>query len=343
MKRALFLVGLVSVVAIILALTLDPRGYALRVVCLILLAATLGQCWNIVGGLANQISLGHAAFFGIGAYASTVLQVQWGITPWLGMFLGMILAMVAAFILSLPTMRLKGPYFALATLAFGEACRILATALPGVTGGPQGISVPFVGDSWAMMQFKGAGNYVFLFVGLFIIVSVVFASLAYGKMGYLLRAVRENEEAAEVSGVNTLRVKLMGSLISAALTAATGTLFAQFTFFFDPESVFSVSHISIRAALIAIVGGVGTLAGPIIGALVIVPLEELLTTYFSNDAAGIAPFIFGVILVAVVLLRPRGLVSIFQGRRKGPASDSPEDSSGQGPLLAAKQSAGAKS
>jgi len=260
------------------------------------------------------------------------------------MFLGMLLAMVAAFILSLPTMRLKGPYFALATLAFGEACRILATALPGVTGGPQGISVPFVGDSWVMMQFRGAGNYVYLFVGLFIIVSLVFALLAYGRMGYLLRAVRENEEAAEVSGVNTLRVKLMGSLISAALTAATGTLFAQFTFFFDPESVFSVSHISIRAALIAIVGGVGTLAGPIIGALVVVPLEEILTTYFSSDAAGIAPFIFGVILVAVVLLRPRGLVSIFTGRyRRRVEHRSAEDSSGSRPQFATEERSGAKS
>lgn len=316
MKRSLFLVAIVSIIAIVLANVLDPRGYYLRVVCLVLLAATLGQCWNIVGGLANQISLGHAAFFGIGAYSSTILQVMWGVSPWIGIFLGMGLAALAAVVLSFPTMRLKGPYFALATLAFGEACRILATALPEVTGGPQGISVPFVGDSWLMMQFKGAGNYVYLFVGLFVVVSLVFAYLAYGKMGYLLRAVRENEEAAEVSGVNTLKVKMTGSLISAVLTAATGTMFAQFTFFFDPESVFSVSHISIRAALIAIVGGVGTLAGPIVGALLIVPMEEVLSSYFSNNAAGIAPFIFGLVLIAVVLLKPRGLVSLFDGSTK---------------------------
>ncbi|SHH19252.1 branched-chain amino acid ABC transporter permease [Pollutimonas bauzanensis] len=340
MKRSLLLVLAISIIAVVLANVLDPRGYAARVVCLVLLAATLGQCWNIVGGLANQISLGHAAFFGIGAYSSTVLQVMWGISPWLGILVGMVFAMLAALLLSLPTMRLKGPYFALATLAFGEACRILATSMSSVTGGPQGISVPFVGDSWAMMQFRGAGNYIYLFVGLFIIVSGVFAYLAYGRMGYLLRAVRENEEAAEVSGVNTLKVKLMGALISAALTAATGTLFAQFTFFFDPESVFSVAHISIRAALIAIVGGVGTLAGPIIGALIVVPLEEFLIGYFSNNAAGIAPFIFGVALVAIVVLRPRGLVSIFQPRR---GKQRTEADGSANALATARQSAAGKS
>ncbi|ANY14591.1 branched-chain amino acid ABC transporter permease [Bordetella pseudohinzii] len=317
MKKSLILIAVAAMAALALSQALDPRGYGVRVLCLVLMAATLGQCWNIVGGLANQISLGHAAFFGIGAYSSTVLQTLWGITPWLGMLLGMVLAMLAAVVLALPTMRLKGPYFALATLAFGEACRILATSLPGITGGPQGISVPFVGNSWAMMQFRGAGNYVYLFTGLFVIVSAVFACLAHGKMGYLLRAVRENEEAAEVAGVNTLKVKLIGALISAALTAATGTLFAQFTFFFDPESVFSAAGISIRAALIAIVGGVGTLAGPIIGALVVVPLEEILNTYLSNKAAGIAPFTFGIVLIAIVLWRPRGLVSVFRGKRAG--------------------------
>jgi len=315
MKRSLLLILILAVAALALGQMLDPRGYNVRVLCLVLLAASLGQCWNIVGGLANQISLGHAAFFGIGAYTSTVLQTLGGITPWIGMPVGMLFAMTAALLLSLPTMRLKGPYFALATLAFGEACRILATAFPGITGGPQGISVPFVGNSWAMMQFRGAGNYVYLFTGLFVVVSVVFACLSHGRMGYLMRAVRENEEAAEVAGVNTLKVKLMGSLISAALTAATGTLFAQFTFFFDPESVFSASGISIRAALIAIVGGVGTLAGPIIGALIVVPLEELLSTYLSSKAAGIAPFTFGLILIAIVLLRPRGLITLFRNRR----------------------------
>lgn len=311
MKRAIFLVAALLIALLIAAQFMNPNGYAVRVICLILLAACLGQSWNIVGGLANQISLGHAAFFGIGAYVSTILQIRWGISPWLGLPVAMAFASLMALALSIPTMRLKGPYFALATLAFGEACRIVATSTPGITGGPQGISIPFIGDSWAMLQFKGAGGYLPILAGLLLVICLVFAFMATGRMGYYLRAIRENEDAAEVAGVDSLKVKLTGSMVSAALTAAVGVLFAQFTFFFDPDSVFSVAGISIRAALIAIVGGVGTLLGPIIGAVLVVLAEEALSTYLSNKAAGIAPFTFGVILILIVLLRPRGLISVF--------------------------------
>ena len=303
--------------ALTLGYSLEPRGYAVRVLCLVLLAASLGQCWNIVGGLANQLSLGHAAFFGIGAYTATMLQINYGMTPWAGMVFGMVLAAGVSVLLSIPTMRLKGPYFSLATLAFAEACRIVATSATGLTGGPQGVSVPFVGNSWWMMQFRGAGPYVPIFAGFLVIVSLVFAFLAHGRMGYLLRAIRENEEAAEVAGVNTLGVKLAGAAISAALTAACGTLFAQFTFFIDPDIVFNATSVSIRAALIAIVGGVGLLGGPIVGAVIVVLLEEFLNAYLSNRAAGIAPLIFGIVLIAIVLWRPQGLVSLFLKKKKG--------------------------
>lgn len=315
MIRSLILVALVACAALVLGSVLEPRGYAVRVVCLVLLAASLGQCWNIVGGLANQISLGHAAFFGIGAYTSTMLQIKYGLSPGIGLPIGMIFAAAVSVLISLPTMRLKGSYFSLATLAFGEACRIVATAATGLTGGPQGVSVPFVGNSWAMMQFRGAGAYIPIFVGLFVVVSISFMLLANGRLGYMLRAIRENEDAAEVAGINTLGVRLAGGAISAALTAAAGTMFAQFTFFIDPEIVFSATSISIRAALIAILGGVGTLAGPIIGALIIVPLEEILSAYLSNKAAGVAPLIFGFILIGIVIWRPTGLASLFTRKR----------------------------
>ncbi len=317
MIRSIILIAVVAALALVLGSVLEPRGYTVRVVCLILLAASLGQCWNIVGGLANQISLGHAAFFGVGAYTSTMLQINYGLSPYIGLPIGMLLAALVGIFISIPTMRLKGSYFSLATLAFGEACRIVATAATGLTGGPQGVSVPFLGHSWAMMQFRGAGAYIPIFTGLFVIVSVSFLLLAHGRIGYMLRAIRENEDAAEVAGINTLGVRLTGAAISAALTAAAGTLFAQFTFFIDPDIVFSMTSISIRAALIAILGGVGTLAGPIIGALIIVPLEEVLSAYLSNKAAGIAPLIFGFILIGIVIWRPDGLTSLFTRKRGG--------------------------
>lgn len=316
MKNSLIIIFSIAALCLILGLLLDPSGYAVRVICLILLAASLGQCWNIVGGLANQISLGHAAFFGIGAYTTTILQIRFGISPWIGMPVAIVLASLAALLISLPTMRLKGSYFALATLAFGEACNIIATSMSKITGGPQGVSIPFIGDSWAMMQFRHPGSYIPLFVAFFVLVCLVYVTMSGGRFGYFLRAIREDENAAEMSGVNTLKVKLIGSMVSASLTAIAGILFAQFVFFFDPGSVFSLTGISIRAALIAIVGGVGLMAGPILGAIFVVLVEEILNAYFSNQAAGVAPFIFGVVLIAIVLVRPKGIASFFQFKSK---------------------------
>ncbi|MGI3168317.1 branched-chain amino acid ABC transporter permease [Pseudooceanicola sp. C21-150M6] len=310
MTRTLVILALLALAAVAAGLMMDPRSYGVRVLCLMLMAAAIGQSWNIVGGLANQISLGHAGFFGIGAYATTILQVQYGLTPWVGIWVGVALAMAAAVAISLPTMRLHGPYFTLATMAFGEICRILATAMPGVTGGPQGLSVPFYGNSWAMMQFKQPGAYVPLFALLFFAVSAAFTLMASGRMGYLLRAVRENEEAAEVAGVNTFGVKMTGAVISAGFMAMAGTLFAQFTYFIDPDSVFSIPEISIRAALIAIVGGVGVVGGPILGAVLVVSVEEILNSTLSDALPGVSPFLFGVMLVVVVVARPDGLWSI---------------------------------
>jgi branched-chain amino acid transport system permease protein len=312
MKRQMLFIGVVALAALLLGFGLDPGGYPVRVVCLILFSACLAQSWNIVGGLANQISLGHAAFFGIGAYTSTVLQIRYGASPWIGIWAGMLLAALASLLISLPTLRLRGPYFALATLAFGECCRIVANSATAITGGPQGLSIPFLGQSLSMMQFKGAGSYIPLFTGLFVIVFGAFALLSSGRSGYLLRALRENEDAAEVAGVDTLSVKIRGALLSACLTAACGTLFAQFSFFIDPDSVFNGTSVSVRAALIAIVGGIGSLAGPLVGAIFVVLLEEVLNTYLSSGAAGVGPLIFGVILIAVVLARPGGLLSLVK-------------------------------
>ncbi len=205
MKRSLILIAAAACAVLVLGFELAPRGYAVRVVCLVLMAATLGQCWNIVGGLANQISLGHAAFFGVGAYTSTMLQVKYGLSPWIGLPIGMLLAVLLSVLLSIPTLRLKGPYFSLATLAFGEACRIVATSATGLTGGPQGVVSAFRRQFMDHAPVSRAGSYIPVFTGLFVIVSIVFVLLAHGRLGYMLRAIRENEDAAEVAGINYIR------------------------------------------------------------------------------------------------------------------------------------------
>jgi branched-chain amino acid transport system permease protein len=301
--------------AALLPLLLDPRGYWIRVLTITLLFAAMAQAWNIVGGLANQISLGHAAFFGIGAYTSTVLLLKFGISPWLGMFAGGALGAMAALVIAIPTMRLQGHYFALATLAFGEVMRVIANVWTSLTGGPGGLSVPFVPPSFLAYSFKLLRPHAYIALAALIVVTAIFQAIRRGAMGYRLRAIRQNADAAEVIGIDTTRVKLFAAVISGALMAMLGTLYAQVAVFFDPDTVFGIASISIRVALIAIIGGVGTAAGPILGAFFIIPLEEIMNGLLSSRAAGLSQFVFGVILIAVILWQPRGFITALDSLR----------------------------
>ena len=314
MSRAGLVATLVLLLAALVApLWLDPQGYPLRVLTLVLLFAAMGQAWNLIGGLGNQVSLGHAAFFGVGAYTSTILLRSFGITPWAGMFVGGVLAVLVGLVMSYPTFRLSGHYFALATLAAGEVMRIIATTWRELTGGPAGMAVPFLGESVTMFQFRATTPYYYTMLAALVLVSLIFWHIKRGRTGYFLRALKAHQDAAEVIGVDTFQVKLRVMLLSAFLTALLGTLYAQFQYFFDPDSVFGVASVSVRMALIAIVGGVGVLWGPIIGAAFLVPVQELANTLLGNSAAGISQLFYGVLLVAVILLNPRGLIALGQG------------------------------
>jgi branched-chain amino acid transport system permease protein len=302
--------------AVSLPFFLDPRGYLIRVLSLSLLFAAMSQAWNIVGGLASQISLGHAAFFGIGAYTSTLLLINFGITPWLGMIAGGLLGAAAAVLIGVPAMRLQGHYFALATLAFGEVLRAIANTWSAVTGGPSGISVPFAKPGLIVFQFQETRSYFWLILGALVAVTLVFALIKESKLGFRLRALRENPDAAEATGVDTTQTKILAAVISGALTAMLGTFYAQFQFFFDPDTVFSVGSISVRVAMIAIVGGIGTVTGPIIGALFLIPLEELVNSLLDGRAAGLPQLVFGALLIAVILVEPHGLQAIGSRLRR---------------------------
>lgn len=321
MSRPLVLGAVVAVLAALcLPLGLDPQGYAIRVATLVALFGAMAQSWNVVGGLANQMSLGHAAFFGIGAYTSTLLLIHAGLSPWLGLLAGGVLGGLAAALISLPTMRLSGHYFALATLAFGEVMRVVANSWAGLTGGPVGISVPFAPDSLWLFNFRSTLPHYYIALVTLCLVTAIFVAIRKSALGYRLRAVRENIDAAEVVGVNTAGTKLVAAVVSGALMAMTGTLYAQLNFFFDPDTVFGAAPISIRVALIAIVGGVGTAIGPIIGALVIIPLEEAANLFLSSQVAGLSGFAYGLVLIAVILVQPHGLAALgqrFRRKRKG--------------------------
>mgnify|MGYP001140730634 CR=1 FL=1 len=314
MKRWIVL-AIVLVGACLLPLALDPRGYWIRVLTFTLLFAAMAQAWNIIGGLANQTSLGHAAFFGIGAYTSTILLLKFGLSPWIGMLVGGVFGGLAAFIIAIPTMRLQGHYFALATLAFGEVMRVIANVWVSLTGGPGGTSIPFSPPSFVGYSFKLLLPHTYIAIAALVVTTLIFEWIQRGAMGYRLRAIKENPSAAEVIGIDTTRVKLQAAVISGALMAMLGTLYVQVAVFFDPDTVFSAAGISIRVALIAILGGLGTAIGPILGAFFIIPLEELMNEWFSSSAAGLSQLIFGLILIVVILWRPHGFVIVFRSLR----------------------------
>jgi branched-chain amino acid transport system permease protein len=311
-RGAVLVVGAV-VLALMPAFFLGPNSHSLHVLTLALLFAAMAQSWNFVGGLANQMSLGHGAFFGVGAYASTLLLIAFGLSPWVGMIAAGALGGALAFLVSLPTMQLQGHYFALATLAFGEVLRTVANSWTSLTGGPVGLSVPFVPDSLAMLTFKETRPFYFIVLAFLAVITLIFEGVRSSALGYRLRAVRENIDAAEVVGVDTARAKIQAAVISGALMAMCGTLYAQITYFFDPDTVFGLGAISIRVALIAIVGGIGTASGPIVGALFIIPVEEAANTVLSSQSAGISQLAYGLILIAVILLQPRGLMALADG------------------------------
>src|SRR5690606_4692312 len=308
----------VLVAAVILPWLLPEQGYTLRVACLILLFAALAQAWNIAAGLSGLISLGHAGFFGAGAYVSTLLLINFGISPWFGMIAALLFGGLLAALLSLPTLRLRGHYFALATLAFGEVMRVIGNSWSDVTGGPVGLSVPFAQPSFAIMSFHSLRPHYFLLLVALVITCLVFERIRRGALGLRLRALKNHPDAAASLGVDTTRAKFTVAVISGAITAVIGVLYAQFMFFFDPDTVFSLAGISVRAALITIIGGMGAVAGPLIGAVLIIPIEELSNMLFSSTAAGLSQLVFGAVLIAVVIWQPRGLLSLFRrfgGRR----------------------------
>jgi len=301
---------LVLVLLCLPPLLLDSDAYALRVATLVIMFAGMATAWNIVGGEANLISLGHAAFFGIGAYCSSLLLMHYQWSPWLGMVVAMGAAGVASLIIGVPTFRLRGHYFALGTIAFTELVRVLVLYFSGLTGGAVGISVPAVEDGWLYMQFAGNREFYVIAFAMYLVVLAIAWSIHKRPLGYRLRALRSSHEAAEVAGVDTLRTKLVANFISCGLIGAFGVFYAQMHFFIDPETVFSFWSISIKIAMMAILGGLTYVWGPLAGAVVLVILDEWTTAVFSSEYAGAGQLIYGVLLIVLVLWRPKGILEL---------------------------------
>lgn len=298
----------IAVAILALPLFLSER-YLFRLLINIFFFAALGSAWNIIGGYAGQLSLGHAAFVALGAYPTGLLLLHYNVPPWAGVLPGVILAAGVAYFLGQLVLRLRGPYLALSTLAFGEIVRILLLHFKDVTGGPLGVTIPFTGTNVWRLQFET--EHVNYCICLCLLALCIFVNwrIHDSRMGYYLQAIKENQEAAENLGIPLARTKNLAFVVSAMLTAAMGGFYMIFMTYIDPYAVAGL-HLSIEIILVAIIGGVGTVWGPVIGACILVPLLEISNFVLGGGRAGASMLIYAVILIIVVLFSPKGLITL---------------------------------
>lgn len=286
--------------------------YLLHVIINIFLYASLGHSWNIIGGYGRQNSLGHGVFFGVGAYTSTMLDVYFHISPWIGMLLGVVLAVAVAMVIGYSTFHLSGAYFTICTIAFAQVLQLLFERYRGITRGAEGLTIPFRGNSIWYFQWNSKVPYYYLALAVMIALTYVVYRLQNTRLGYYLTAIGQNEDAGMAVGINPVRVRLAAFGISAAIAAVLGTFYAQYTYFIEPRSVFNVD-VGVQMALSAIVGGLATPMGPVVGAFLMQPLTEWTQGTFGNSLPGLHLVIYGALLIVMIIFRPAGLVGWLGG------------------------------
>ena len=285
--------GGVAVVAIPLFL----GGYFQHVLILIMMWITMATAWNLLGGYCGQVSFGHAVFFGLGAYGGGLLYLHWGISPWWGMIVGPLLAVIIGIPIGLITFRLRGAYFALAMLALGETFRIVFTNWEPVTAGAVGI---LTSRTW------GAEKLPYYYIALAIAALSVYVAyrLIHSKYGYYFVSIREDQDAAEGLGIPTTRYKLYALIPSAFFTGLAGAVFMNYIAYIEPHLVFNLSAISIMMILAVMMGGAGTLWGPVLGAAIYTILSEALRAAIGP----ISYLVFPIIAVLIIMFLPDGII-----------------------------------
>ena len=309
--------GLVVLAALVAFPLLFTKPFPRHVMIMIFLYAMLAQAWNVLAGYCGQISLGHAVFFGAGAYTSTVLVTRFGVTPWAGMLAGALLAVLLSQAIGYPVFRLRGHYFAIATIAVGEIVQTLVISWDWV-GGARGLFVPIVRpDSFRSFQFhQSKQTYYYIALGLLLFALAITRRMERSRTGYYFRAIREDQDAAASLGIPVARYKQRAMALSAGLTALGGTFYAQYILFIDPESVLPLS-LSILICLVAVLGGVGTLWGPLIGAAILIPLGEWTRVALGGTGKAIDLLVYGALIMLVSVIQPGGIMALAErGRRR---------------------------
>lgn len=333
LKAAVFLLVLGALLAL-------PRymdnPYALHMMILLFLSISQGQSWNILGGYTGQYSVGHAAYFGVGAYTTMILMQTKGIPPWIGVWAGVVAVIVVALIIGSICFRLRGPYFVLASIAVAEIMRLSAINLTGLTNGAEGILVTdlpvFKIGGRVVTDFMTKVPFYYIGLGLALLTLAVAWGIERSKLGYYFQAIREDQDAAHSLGIHIAFYKNIALVISAVLTALAGSFYGIYVGFVDPPTVLGLD-VSVQIMLICIIGGMGTLYGPVLGALLLVPLSEALRSnmvtdllvnsglvsadskvgiFLRENLAHAHVLLYGILVVLVILFMPEGIMGFLK-------------------------------
>ena len=306
MKRLYLLLAAVFTLLILLPLFLD--NYVLGIFVMIFFWAYVGQSWNVLTGYTGHISLGHALYIGTGAYATTFLAQTFGLTPWVGMFLAGFIAVAIALCLGFLGFRfgIRGVYFVIMTIAFAEITRLVVSHIEAL-GSFTGIFLDF-NPSLYNFQFRGNIPYYYIALGYMVASLIVVRMIEVSKVGRFIVAIREDEEAAQALGVNTFKYNMIAIAISAFMTSLAGAFYANYIYYLHPNTLFGMS-MSIELILRPIVGGLGTLFGPVIGSIILTPLSEISRAYFAKGGLeGLHLILYGILAILVVLFMPKGII-----------------------------------
>jgi len=324
-SRALrFAVGGAALVAAIAFPLVFTAGFPIHVMIIVFMYALMGVAWNIMGGYAGMLSFGQAAFFGIGGYTSSFLFVTYGVNPWLGMVAGGVLAALTAAAIGYPCSNLRGHYFAIASIAFAEIVRIHFNNWK-LIGAAEGLTIPTERASLAVFQFGSSkAPYYYVVLAFLLLGLAICWWVSRSRMGYYFRAIKESHALAMVLGVSFVRYRLLAIMLSAFITAVAGTFYAQYVLYLDPESVL-ILPISVQVVLVTMLGGAGSIFGPVIGAAILIPLSEITRVKLGAKGTGIDMMIYGALITLISIYQPKGVWGLLSGlaARFGPSSSAP--------------------
>ena len=310
---------LVPWVVFLIVFALMPVVYSApfqhNVAVLICITALMATGWNLLGGFTGQISLGHALFFGIGAYATAVGGVKYGLNPWLGLLIGALLAVAISAVIGLPVFRLRGHYFSIATIAVGEI-GVLVFLNWQFVGAARGLSIPIKGDSLLELQFSGQQKWEYYYIAAIMLLLAMLATarILRSRIGYYLIAIREDQDAAASVGIPVARYKQIAFSFSALLVGVAGGFFAQYLLFVDPDSMFGLT-VSIQITIAAVLGGVRSMWGPVIGATVLLSVTESARLYLGGTGEALNLVAYGLLLMVVAAFEPNGLIGLGERLR----------------------------